>query len=74
MSAWYFGEHQEQSDVFGINRAPAYWGSMASGSYRISKHLFPFLRVENVTNSRYQEVLGYNNISRSIRGGTRLEW
>jgi len=30
--------------------------------------------VENVTNSRYQEVLGYNNLSRNIRGGTRLEW
>jgi vitamin B12 transporter len=75
MTAWYFGEHQEQSDTtFGINRAPAYWGSMASGSYRLSKHVSPFLRVENVTNSRYQEVLGYNNLSRSIRGGTRLEW
>ena len=74
ITAWYFGEHQEQSDTFGVNRAPAYWGSMASGSYRISKHVFPFLRVENVTNSRYQEVLGYSNLSRSIRGGTRLEW
>jgi outer membrane receptor protein involved in Fe transport len=74
ITAWYFGEHQEQSDTFGVNRAPAYWGSMASGSYRLSKHVFPFLRVENVTNSRYQEVLGYSNLSRSIRGGTRLEW
>jgi vitamin B12 transporter len=74
ITAWYFGEHQEQSDLFGVNRAPAYWGSMASGSYRLSKHVFPFLRVENVTNSRYQEVLGYNNLSRNIRGGTRLEW
>ena len=74
ITAWYFGEHQEQSDLFGVNRAPAYWGSMASGSYLLSKHVVPFLRVENVTNSLYQEVLGYNNLSRSIRGGTRLEW
>jgi outer membrane receptor protein involved in Fe transport len=74
ITAWYFGEHQEQSDLFGVNRAPGYWGSMASGSYRLSKHVYPFLRVENVTNSLYQEVLGYNNLSRSIRGGTRLEW
>jgi vitamin B12 transporter len=74
ITAWYFGEHQEQSDLFGVNRAPAYWGSMASGSYRLSKYVYPFLRVENVANSRYQEVLGYNNLSRSIRGGTRLEW
>jgi vitamin B12 transporter len=74
ITAWYFGEHQEQSDTFGVNRAPAYWGSMASGSYRLSRHVFPFLRVENATNSRYQEVLGYNNLSRVIRGGTRLEW
>ena len=74
MTAWYFGEHQEQSDVFGVNRAPGYWGSMANASYRASKHVVPFLRVENVANSRYQEVLGYSNLSRSIRGGTRLEW
>jgi len=74
ITAWYFGEHQEQSDLFGVNRAPGYWGSMASGSYRLSRRVVPFLRVENIANSLYQEVLGYNNLSRSIRGGARLEW
>ncbi len=74
MTAWYFGERQEEFDLFGVNRAPGYWGSSANASYRISKHVTPFLRVENVTNSLYQEVLGYNSLSRSIRGGARLEW
>ena len=74
MTAWYFGERQETFDLFGANRAPGYWGSAANGSYRLTKHVMPFLRVENVANSLYQEVLGYNALSRNILGGARFEW
>jgi len=34
----------------------------------------PFLRIENLLNSRYQEILGYPALSRSIHGGLRLQW
>jgi vitamin B12 transporter len=74
MTAWYFGERQEEFDLFGANRAPGYWGTSANGSYRLTKHVTPFVRVENVANSLYQEVLGYNALSRNILGGARLEW
>ena len=58
MTAWYFGERQEEFDLFGVNRAPGYWGSSGNASYKIDKHVTPFLRVENVANSSYMEVLG----------------
>lgn len=73
-TAWYFGERQEQFDRFGVNRAPGYWGSSASASYRLTKRVTPFLRVENLANSLYQEVLGYNNLARNVLGGARFEW
>jgi len=74
ITAWYFGERQEEFDLFGVNRAPGYWGTAANGSYRLTKHVTPFVRVENIANSLYQEVLGYNALSRNILGGARLEW
>ena len=46
----------------------------AAGSYRLSRHLSPFFRGDNLLNSRYQEVLGYSNLSRGLRGGIRVEW
>jgi len=34
----------------------------------------PFLQADNLLNSRYEEVLGYSCLSRSLRGGLRVEW
>jgi hypothetical protein len=40
----------------------------------LSKHFSPFVRADNLLNSRYQEVLGYSSLSRGLRGGVRVEW
>ncbi len=69
------GERQDQDGVgFGLTRNAGYQNVYAGGSYRLNKHVTPILRIENLLNSRYQEVLGYSSLSRMVRGGVRLEW
>jgi outer membrane receptor protein involved in Fe transport len=67
------GERQD-NDFFGVTRNPGYQNVYAGGSYRLSRHVSPFLRLDNLLNARYSEVLGYPSLSRSARGGLRLEW
>jgi outer membrane cobalamin receptor len=67
------GERLDTS-LLGVNRNPGFANVFAGGSYRLSRNVTPFVRAENALNSRYQEVLGYSSLSRSIRGGLRLEW
>jgi vitamin B12 transporter len=75
MGAILTGERQDMDGVgFGITRSPAYQNVYAVGSFRATRHLSPLLRMDNLLNSRYQEVLGYSAPSRSLRGGIRLEW
>ncbi len=68
------GERQDPDFYLGVNRNPGYQNVYAAGSYRLSRHLAPFFRADNLLNSRYQEVLGYSNLSRGLRGGIRVEW
>jgi vitamin B12 transporter len=68
------GERQDADYWFGVNRNPGYQCVYAAGSYKLSDHLAPYLRVDNLLNSRYQEALGYSSLSRGVRGGIRLEW
>jgi vitamin B12 transporter len=77
---WYFeagaylvGERQD-TDAYGVSRNPGYQNVWASGSYRINRHVSPFLRLENLLNQSYEEALGYSALSRGIRGGVKLEW
>lgn len=70
----FFGERQETADTFGVTRNPGYQSLWASGSFRLRRHISPFFRAENLLNERYQEVIGYSSLSRSVRGGVRLEW
>ncbi len=72
--ATFVGERQETSDTFGATRNPGYQFVWASGSYRLTKHVSPFFRAENLANERYQEVLGYSSLSRNFRVGARIEW
>lgn len=71
--AVFVGERQD-TDLFGVTRNPGHQHVYAGGAYRLHKHLTPFLRADNLLNSRYSEVLGYPNLSRSIHGGLRLQW
>lgn len=67
------GERQD-ADLLGVSRNPGYQNVYAAGSYRLSRHVSPFLRADNLLNSRYQEALGYSSLSRGIAGGMRVEW
>ncbi len=68
------GERQDSDYYLGVNSNPGYQNVYATGGYRLSQHLTPFFSADNLLNSRYQEVLGYSSLSRSVRGGVRVEW
>jgi len=67
------GERQD-NDLFGVTRNPGYQNVYAALTWRGPGALAPFVRVENLLNARYQEVLGYSNLARSVTAGVRLEW
>jgi vitamin B12 transporter len=71
--ASFLGERQD-SDPFGVTRAPSYAVAYAAGAYNVNRYVQPFIRVDNLANSRYEEVLGYSSLSRTIRGGLKLQW
>ncbi len=69
------GERQDpDAFVFGVTRNRGYQNVYASGSFRLHKHLTPFVRAGNLLNEYYSEVLGYPALRRNIYGGLRLEW
>ena len=43
-------------------------------SYQLAKHVTPTLRIDNLLNERYDEVIGYAALSRTVIGGIRLGW
>jgi vitamin B12 transporter len=68
------GERQDADFSFGVTRNPGYENIFASASYQAAHHVTPFLQVENLLNERYEEVLGYQALSRSVSGGARIHW
>lgn len=72
--ATFTGERQDYEYYLGVSRNPGYQNVYAACSYQINPHLAPYLRVENLLNSRYDEVWGYSCRARGIRGGVRFEW
>jgi vitamin B12 transporter len=68
------GERQEQDYIFGVSRIAGYQSVHASASYRLNRNLRPFIRIENLLDSHYEEVLGYPAPARGIHGGLRVEW
>jgi vitamin B12 transporter len=73
--ARFVGERQEDDFVFfAINRNPGYTFVFARGSWQATRHVAPFVRVDNLLNADYQEVLGYSALSRNATGGVRLTW
>ena len=53
------GERQDSDYTFGVTRNPGYGTMFLSGSYTVNKHFTPYLRMDNLLNERYEEVLGY---------------
>jgi vitamin B12 transporter len=72
--ASFVGERQDDDFTFGVTRNPGYQNIYASASYDLAKHFTPVLRVDNLLNERYEEVLGYQALSRGIMGGLRIHW
>jgi vitamin B12 transporter len=70
----FVGERQDADFTFGVTRNPGYENIYASASYDLAKHFTPFLKVNNLLNERYEEVLGYQALSRNILGGVRIHW
>jgi vitamin B12 transporter len=68
------GERQDADFIFGVTRNPGYQNIYAAASYDIAKHFTPILKVNNLLNERYEEVLGYQAWSRDIIGGVRIHW
>lgn len=68
------GERQDSDFWLGVNRNSGYQNVYATGSFRLTPHVSPYLRADNLLNARYQEALGYSSLSRSLRGGIRAEW
>lgn len=67
------GERQD-NDLFGVTRNPGYQSVYAALTVRRFRRWVPYVRVENLLNARYHEVLGYCNLARTLTAGVRLEW
>src|SRR5579884_2285850 len=72
--ARFVGERQDADFTFGANRNPGYENVYVSGSFQLTKHAAPIVRMDNLLNERYSEVLGYPTLTRSAMGGLRLTW
>jgi len=70
----FVGERQDADFTFGVTRNPGYENIYTSASYEIARHVTPVLRIDNLLNERYEEVLGYQALSRGIVGGLRIHW
>jgi vitamin B12 transporter len=72
--ARFVGERQDSDFVFGVNRSPGYEYVFVSGSWQATRHLAPFVRIENALDEIYQEALGYSSLARAAYGGLKISW
>jgi outer membrane receptor protein involved in Fe transport len=67
------GERADSDFVgLGLTRSEAYTRLDARLRARVAGPVEAFLAAENLTGARYQEVLGYPALGRSVRGGLRV--
>lgn len=74
IGARFVGERQDGDFVFGVNRNPSYTNLYLSASFQASRHVAPYLRIDNALDETYQEALGYSALSRRALGGVRITW
>jgi outer membrane cobalamin receptor len=71
----FVGERQDTDGVgFGIVRNPGYEKVDLGGSYVLTPSVDLFVRVENLLNHRYEEVLGYTSLRRNALLGMNVRW
>ncbi len=68
------GERQDNDFVFNVTRDPGYQEVFFNGSWRLTPHLTPFLRIGNLLDQTYQEALGYEALTRNATGGLKFTW
>ncbi len=74
VGARFIGERRDDDFVFGINRSQGYEYVYLSGSWQMTPHVAPFVRIENAADETYQEALGYVALTRAVHGGVKLSW
>jgi len=57
---------------FGVDHAAGYARVDVGGWYAIERHVTAYANVENVTNHRYEEVVGYPALKANFRAGLRF--
>ena len=71
----FVGERQDSDGIgFGIVRNPGYQKVDIGGSYALRPSVDLILRVENLLNRRYEEVLGYTALPRNALIGMNVRW
>jgi vitamin B12 transporter len=68
------GERQDNDFVFNVTRNPGYQEVFFNGSWHLTPHLTPFLRIGNLLDQTYQEALGYEALTRNATGGLKFTW
>ncbi len=70
----YFAGPRTDSDFLGLGlmQNPGYVKVDIAVSYRVQRRASLFVRVANLFNEQYQEVLGYPALGREVRGGIKL--
>jgi vitamin B12 transporter len=75
LNTTFVGERQDSDGVgFGIVRNPRYQKMDLGGSFALSTSIELILRIENVLNRRYEEVLGYTALPRNALAGLNVRW
>jgi outer membrane cobalamin receptor len=73
--ARFVGERPEDDFVFfAINRNQGYEDVFMNGSFRVTPHVELHVRMDNLLDEQYQEVLGYSALGRNATGGVKLTW
>jgi vitamin B12 transporter len=69
----FVGERLDSAFAPGVFNA-GYMRADLRTSYRLSDNVQVYLRLENLTNERYEEVLNYGTAGRSLYGGVKVTW
>jgi vitamin B12 transporter len=73
-SLTYVGKHRDRRDSFPYDLVDleSYWLANGRVAYRLSDGIEAHVRIANLLNSQYQDVVGYRTEGRTVHAGLRL--
>jgi vitamin B12 transporter len=75
LNTTFVGERQDSDGAgFGVVRNPRYERVDLGGSYELNRSVDLFVRIGNLLNAHYEEVLGYPALSRNALAGMKVRW